>query len=65
MKLEALTKIMALKQGNKYVPNIIISVMLATENEQYIFRITFVHFNYLPLFLKICMFVKIEVVLKP
>lgn len=56
---------MPFKQGNKYVPNVLISVMLVIENEQYIVKITFMHFNYFPLFLKICMFAKFEVVLKP
>jgi hypothetical protein len=35
MKLEALTKIMAIQQGNKYVHSVLISILLAIKNEQF------------------------------
>jgi hypothetical protein len=35
------------------------------DERQYMVRITFMHFNNSPLFLEICMFARIEDVLKP
>ncbi len=36
------------------------TMYLDVDERQYIVIITFVHFNYFPLFLEICMFTKIE-----
>jgi hypothetical protein len=33
-KLEAITKIMSFRQGNKFAPSALISTMLATKNEK-------------------------------
>ncbi len=38
---------------------------LDVDEKQYTVKIIFVHFNYFLLFLEICMFAKIEDVLKP